>query len=217
MTRLRVESLTISLDGYVAGPGQSLQEPMGQGGGALHAWAFATRTIRQTLMGSDGGETGIDDDYAARGFSNIGAWILGRNMFGPIRGPWPDERWQGWWGDNPVYHVPVFVLTHHPRPPLVMKGGTCFHFVTEGIHAALAQARQAAQGRDIRLGGGAQTVRQYLSEGLVDEMHLAMAPVLLGAGEALFSGLNLPALGYVCTERTATPRATHIVLSRPGR
>ena len=214
MTCLRVESFTISIDGFSAGPNQCLQDPLGKGGMALHAWAFATRTIQKTLLGSDGGETGIDDDYAARGFRNIGAWILGRNMFGPIRGPWPDENWKGWWGDDPVYHMPVFVLTNHSRPPLVMQGGTTFHFVTEGIHAALDQARNAANGRDVRLGGGANTIRQYLRERLVDEMHIAIAPVLLGSGEHLLSGLDLPELGYACTERAATTGATHIVLSR---
>ena len=214
MSKLRIESFTISLDGYSAGPEQSLQDPLGKGGTALHAWAFATRTIQQQLMGSSTGDTGIDDDFAARGFQRIGAWILGRNMFGPVRGPWPDESWRGWWGDNPVYHVPVFVLTHHARAPLVMAGGTTFHFVTEGIALALARAREAAQGLDVRLGGGSDTIRQYLQARLVDEMHLAIAPVLLGAGERLFEGVNLPALGYTCTQHVATPNATHVVLAR---
>ncbi len=214
MSKLRIESFTISLDGYGAGPEQSLQDPLGKGGTALHAWAFATRTIQQQLMGSSTGDTGIDDDFAARGFQRIGAWILGRNMFGPVRGPWPDESWRGWWGDNPVYHVPVFVLTHHARAPLVMAGGTTFHFVTEGIALALARAREAAQGLDVRLGGGSDTIRQYLQARLVDEMHLAIAPVLLGAGERLFEGVNLPALGYTCTQHVATPNATHVVLAR---
>ena len=215
MTLLRVESLTISLDGYAAGPNQSLQHPLGVGGTALHAWAFGTRVFQKTLFGNDGGgETGIDNDFAARGFRNIGAWILGRNMFGPIRGPWLDESWKGWWGENPVYHVPVFVLTNHSRPSVVMEGGTTFHFVTEGIHAALERARDAAKGQDVRIGGGPNTIQQYLRERLIDELHIAISPVLLGSGGSLFAGLDLPALGYVLTERTATASATHIVLSR---
>ena len=214
MTLLRVESFTISLDGYAAGPNQSLQHPLGIGGAALHAWAFGTRVFQNKLLNNDGGETGIDNDFAARGFRNIGAWILGRNMFGPIRGPWLDESWKGWWGENPVYHVPVFVLTNHSRPPLVMEGGTTFHFVTEGIHAALERARDAAKGQDVRLGGGPNTIQQYLREQLIDELHVAISPILLGSGESLFAGLDLPALGYVLTERVATESAAHIVLSR---
>jgi dihydrofolate reductase len=215
MSKLRVESFTISLDGYGAGPNQDLNNPLGVGGSSLHGWAFATRAIQQRLLGSDAGETGIDDDFAARGFQNIGAWILGRNMFGPVRGPWPDDSWRGWWGENPVYHVPVFVLTNHARAPLAMDGGTTFHFVTDGIDAALERARQAADGRDVRLGGGAHVIRQYLRQGLVDEMHVAIAPILLGSGEPLFEGIDLPALGYACTRHAASPRATHVVLSRP--
>jgi len=214
MPLLRVESFTISIDGYAAGPNQSLQNPMGDGGGDLHAWALRTRTFQRTLFGREGGDTGVDDDFAARGFRNVGAWILGRNMFGPIRGPWPDESWKGWWGDDPVYHVPVFVLTNHPRPTLEMEGGTTFHFVTAGIHRALELARDAAKGSDVRIGGGPGTIRQYLRAGLVDELHVAIAPILLGSGESLFSDLNLRALGYDCTARAATPHATHVVLSR---
>ncbi|MFN7957483.1 MAG: dihydrofolate reductase family protein [Holophagaceae bacterium] len=214
MSKLRVESFTISLDGFGAGRDQDLENPLGVGGGSLHGWALATRTLQSHLMGSEGAETGLDDDYAARGFHNIGAWILGRNMFGPVRGPWPDERWRGWWGENPVYHVPVFVLTHHPRAPLVMEGGTTFHFVTEGIAAALERAREAAGGKDVRLGGGVQVIQQYLRQRLIDEMHLAIAPVLLGSGERLFQGIDLPALGYACTKTEASPRATHVVISR---
>ena len=217
MSKLRVESFTVAIDGYAAGPNQSLDAPLGVGGTSLHSWAFGTRTIQKKLFGSDTGETGIDDDFASRGFQNIGAWILGRNMFGPIRGPWPDESWRGWWGENPVYHMPVFVLTHHARPPLVMEGGTTFHFVTQGIHAALEQARRTANGQDVRLGGGPNTIRQYLRERLVDEMHIAIAPVLLGSGEPLFSALDLPALGYACTQRVATPNATHVVLSKQSQ
>jgi dihydrofolate reductase len=212
MSKLRVHGLSVSIDGYGAGPDQSLENPLGVGGVALHEWAFPTRTFRQ-MFGDDGGSTGVDDDFAARGVANIGAWILGRNMFGPVRGPWPDDTWKGWWGDNPPYHTPVFVLTHHPRAPIEMEGGTTFHFVSDGIHAALARAQQAAGGRDVRLGGGVATVRQYLREGLVDEMHLAMAPVLFGAGEALFAGIDLPGLGYQCTEHVSTPNATHVVLT----
>ena len=214
MAKLRVESFTISVDGLGAGPHQSLEHPLGVGGGALHKWAFATRTIQRHVLGGEGGATDLDDDFAARGFRNVGAWILGRNMFGPIRGPWRDDKWTGWWGDTPPYHVPVFVLTHHARAPVEMAGGTTFYFVNEGIEAALQRARGAAAGHDVRLGGGVATVRQYLRAGLVDEMHLAIAPVLLGSGERLFDGLDLPSLGYRCTEHVATPNATHVVLTR---
>lgn len=213
MSKLKVQAFSISVDGYGAGPGQSLENPLGVGGMALHEWAFATRTF-QKMFGQEGGDTGIDDDFAARGFRNIGANILGRNMFGPVRGPWPDESWKGWWGDNPPYHTPVFVLTHHARSPIPMQGGTTFHFVTTGIHAALEQAKAAAQGKDIRLGGGAATVRQFLRAGLIDELHLAISPVVLGAGENLLEGINLPELGYRVTEHAATAKATHIVLTR---
>lgn len=214
MPRLRVESFTISLDGFGAGPHQDLSNPLGVGGSALHGWALTTRTFQKTLFGKDSGATGVDDDFAQRGFRNIGAWILGRNIFGPVRGPWPDESWRGWWGENPVYHVPVFVLTHHARAPLVMEGGTTFHFITEGIATALARAREAAAGKDVRVGGGVSVVRQYLRERLIDEMHFAIAPVVLGSGERLFEGLDLKALGYACTQHVATPLATHVVLSR---
>ncbi|MDB5973707.1 MAG: Bifunctional deaminase-reductase domain protein [Nevskia sp.] len=213
MSKLKVQAFSISVDGYGAGPGQNLENPLGVGGMALHDWAFATRTF-QKMFGQEGGDTGIDDDFAARGFHNIGANILGRNMFGPVRGTWPDESWKGWWGDNPPYHTPVFVLTHHARAPIPMQGGTTFHFVTEGIHAALEQARAAAQGKDIRLGGGVATVRQFLRAGLIDELHLAISPVVLGAGENLLEGINLPELGYRVTEHAATAKATHIVLTR---
>ena len=214
MPRLRVESFTLSLDGLGAGPDQDLDHPLGVGGNALHGWALPTRTFQKHLFGKDGGETGLDEDFAARGFRNIGAWILGRNMFGPVRGPWPDERWRGWWGENPVYGVPVFVLTHHPRAPLVMQGGTVFHFVTEGIEVALARAREAAQGKDVRVGGGVNVIQEYLRLRLIDEMHIAISPVLLGAGERLFEGINLLALGYACTQHQCTPLATHLVLTR---
>lgn len=214
MSRLRVASFSLSIDGYAAGPDQSLQHPLGVGGMALHDWAFATRTFQRKVLGQSGGEAGLDDDFAARSFDHVGAWILGRNMFGPVRGPWLDESWRGWWGDSPVYQAPVFVVTHHARAPLKMQGGTTFYFVTEGIHAALEQARRAAGGLDVRVGGGAGLIRQYLQAGLIDEMHLAIAPVLLGAGERLFDGTNLAALGYRCSEHVASARATHIVLRR---
>jgi dihydrofolate reductase len=213
MPKLRVHAFSISLDGYGAGPDQSPASPLGVGGESLHTWFVGTRTFQQ-VFGRKGGTTGVDDDFAARGFANIGAEIMGRNMFGPIRGPWPDDAWKGWWGDNPPYHCPVFVLTHHARAPLEMDGGTTFHFVTDGIHAALDRAREAAGDRDIRLGGGVATIRQYLSEGLVDEMHLAISPVLLGSGEHLLGGIDMPKLGYACAEHVPTPKATHVVLKR---
>jgi dihydrofolate reductase len=213
MGRLRVGSFSISIDGFGAGPDQDLDNPLGVGGMALHQWAFATETF-QRMHGKGEGSTGIDNDFAARGFANVGAWILGRNMFGPIRGPWPDNQWKGWWGDNPPYHTPVFVLTHHPREPISMEGGTTFSFVTGGIHAALAQATEAARGLDVRLGGGVATIRQYLRARLIDELHLAVSPVLLGSGEALFADINLPALGYGVVEHVSTPAVTHVVLRK---
>ena len=216
MTMVRVESLTVSLDGYIAGPDQSLENPLGIGGTELHTWAFSTRTFQEKVLGSDGGATGIDDEIAARGFSNIGAWILGRNMFGPIRGPWQDDEWKGWWGDSPPYHVPAFILTHFPRDPIQMDGGTTFFFVTGGIREALALARDAAGGKDIRIGGGANTIQQFLRDGLIDEMHIAVAPVILGAGERLFEGVNLRELGYICKEQIGTELATHYFISRAG-
>jgi dihydrofolate reductase len=213
MSRLRVQSFAISLDGYGAGPAQSLQEPLGVGGEHLHDWMVTTRTFHR-LTGKEGGSTGVDDRFTQRGFDNLGAWILGRNMFGPVRGPWPDESWRGWWGDEPPYHVPVFVLTHHARPSITMEGGTTFHFVTDGVDAALARARAAAGGRDVRLGGGVATIRQYLLAKQVDEMHIAIAPVLLGSGEALLAGINLPTLGYRVSEHVTTPNAPHVVFAR---
>lgn len=213
MSRLRVSSFTISLDGYGAGPDQSLEHPLGVGGETLHEWFVPTRTFQRAHGGEDG-ETGVDDDFAAKGFRNAGAWIMGRNMFGPVRGPWPDDTWRGWWGEEPPFHAPVFVLTHHPRRTLAMRGGTTFHFVTEGIHRALELAREAAGDRDVLVHGGVATIRQYLQARLIDELHLAVAPILLGAGENLFAGLDLPALGYRVVERAATPRATHVVLRR---
>jgi dihydrofolate reductase len=214
MSRLRVNAFGISIDGYGAGPDQALENPMGIGGMALHRWVFGTKTFQKMTGDSSAGREGIDDDFAARGFDNLGAWIIGRNMFAPSRGPWTDDGWKGWWGDTPPYHVPVFVLTHHARAPLAMQGGTTFHFVTEGIDAALKRAKEAAQGKDVRLGGGVATIRQYLAAGLIDEMHLAVAPALLGRGENLFIGIDAVSLGYKCTQHVASENATHIVLTK---
>jgi dihydrofolate reductase len=213
MTKLRVHSFAISVDGYGAGPNQNVDHPLGVGGEALHEWAFATRTFHK-MLGKEGGATGVDDDFAARGFSNIGAWIIGRSMFGPIRGEWPDENWKGWWGDNPPFHVPVFVLSHHPRVSITMAGGTTFHFVTDGIQTALKRAKESASGQDVRLGGGVTTIQQYLRARLIDEMHLAIAPTLLGSGEHLFAGLDAVALGYHCSQHVSTANVTHLVITR---
>jgi len=213
MAKLRVQSFGLSLDGFSAGPNQDLQHPLGVNGLELMEWFLHTRVWR-TMHGQDGGEGGVDNAMAEEGFSNIGAWILGRNMFGPVRGPWPDESWKGWWGEEPPYHVPAFVLTHYARAPLKMKGGTTFHFVTDGIHAALDQAKAAAGDRDVRVGGGVGTVRQYLHARLIDELHLAVRPLLLGVGEALFAGLDLRALGYECVKSVAGERATHMFLRK---
>lgn len=214
MTRVRVESFTISLDGFGAGPRQDLTNPLGLGGTDLHQWLFPTRTLQRALFGNEDGTIGIDEDFAARGFQNIGAWILGRNMFSPDRGPWPDTNWKGWWGNNPPYHVPVFILTHHPRPPIEMEGGTTFTFVTGGAREALDRAREAAGSRDVRIGGGANTIQQYLRERLVDELHIAIAPILLGGGERLFDGVDMRALGYECVQVAPSAKATHVVLQR---
>ena len=216
MARVRVNGFTVSLDGYGAGPDQDLNNPLGIGGTELHKWLIPTRTFQRNIFGKDGGATGIDDDFAARGFHNVGAWILGRNMFSPDRGDWPDKNWKGWWGDNPPYHVPTFILTHYPRPSIEMEGGTTFHFITGGIHEALDRAREAAAGKDVRIGGGPETIRQYLREGLIDELHIAVSPVLLGQGEPLFQGLDLRELGYECVESVGTEKATHVVLRRKG-
>jgi dihydrofolate reductase len=213
VSRLRVHSFGVSIDGYGAGPGQDLRNPLGVRGPELMEWLFPTRVFRR-MQGQAEGETGVDNDIAEQGFAGIGAWILGRNMFGPIRGPWPDHEWKGWWGDEPPYHTPVFVLTHHPRPVLEMKGATVFHFVTDGIHAALERARAAAAGQDVRLGGGVATVREYLRAGLVDELHLALRPVLLGSGEHLLNGIDARALGYECARSVAGERATHVFLRK---
>ena len=216
MTRVRGACFTLSVDGYGAGPNQDINNPLGVAGTELHQWLIPTRTFQQALFGNEGGTTGVDDEFAARGFHNVGAWILGRNMFGPIRGEWPDMNWKGWWGDTPPYHCSVFVLTHHARPSIEMKGGTTFHFVTGGIREALDRARAAAAGKDVRIGGGPDTIRQYLREGLIDELHIAITPVLLGRGESLFEGIDLRALGYECVESVASEKATHVVLRRKG-
>lgn len=219
MSKLKVLCYSVSIDGFGAGPGQSMENPMGMGGMALHEWVLPTKTFQamhgEMLGGvAQEGTTGIDDDFAAKGFENIGAWILGRNMFGPIRGPWQDHSWKGWWGNNPPYHTPVYILTHHARPSIEMEGGTTFHFVTDGIESALKMAKAGAKGKDIRLGGGAHTIRQYLSARLVDEMHIAVSPVLLGNGESLWHGINLPELGYECVEYVPSEKAAHITLKR---
>jgi dihydrofolate reductase len=208
-----VQSFAVSADGFGAGSHQDLQNPLGMRGPELFEWFFATRVFRR-MHGETDGETGVDNEMAERGFEGIGAWILGRNMFGPVRGPWPDENWRGWWGDEPPYHVPVFVLTHHARPPLRMKGGTVFHFVTDGIRSALEQAKAAANGKDVRLGGGVSTIRQYLQAGLIDQLHLALRPILLGEGEALWQGLDMRDLGYEATDHVAGERALHLFIRK---
>ena len=214
MSKIKVQSYGVSIDGYSAGPNQDLQNPLGIRGPELMDWFFHTKMWRD-MQGQPGGENGVDNGMAMKGFENLGAWILGRNMFGPVRGPWPDESWRGWWGEEPPYHVPVFVLTHHARAPLAMKGGTTFHFVTDGIQSALEQAKAAAKGRDVRIGGGAATIRQFLQARLIDELHLAIAPVLLGRGEALFAGLDLAALGYECVRHVPGVRAAaHVYLRK---
>jgi dihydrofolate reductase len=213
MSKVKVLAFTISIDGFGAGPNQSVEAPLGVGGETLHKWMLHTRSFRQ-MYSTEAGDEDVDDSFVTRSFENIGAWIMGRNMFGPVRGSWPDDSWKGWWGDNPPYHVPVFVLTHHAREPLEMEGGTTFHFVTSGIHEALKRAKEGAQGKDIRIGGGAATVRQYLEAGLIDEMHLAISPVLLGRGEAFFAGIDLNAAGFRCTEQVATEHAMHVILTK---
>ncbi len=213
MSKLKVQSFAVSIDGYSAGHGQDLQNPLGIRGPELMEWFFHTRAWRK-MHGQEGGETGVDNDLAQQGTAGIGAWILGRNMFGPVRGPWPDDSWKGWWGEEPPYHTPVFVLTHHARPPVRMKGDTEFRFVTEGIHSALEQANAAAGGLDVRLGGGVSTIREYLRAALIDELHLAVRPVLLGRGENLFDGIDMRALGYECARYVVGERATHVFLRR---
>jgi len=213
MSKVRVAGFSLSVDGFGAGPEQSMQDPLGKRGAEMFQWFFHTSTFR-AMQGKDDGSQGIDEDYAARGMANFGAFILGRNMFGPIRGDWPDENWKGWWGPNPPYHAPTFILTHYPREPLVMEGGTTFHFITGGIEDALEKAKAAAGDKDVKIGGGVSTVRQYLQAGLIDELHFAISPVVLGKGEAMFTGIDLPALGFRVAEHVATEHATHIVLAK---
>ena len=213
MPKVKVAAFSISLDGFAAGPSQDLHNPLGVRGTELHQWFFPTDTFKK-MQGQNGGSAGIDNDMAAQSFDNLGAWILGRNMFGPVRGPWPDDSWKGWWGDEPPYHTPVFVLTHHARAPLAMAGGTTFYFITDGIESALKKAREAAQGKDVRIGGGASTIRQYLAAGQIDEMHLAVSPVLLGEGEHLFHGINLPKLGFSSVRTVAGENATHVFIKK---
>ncbi|SHG16621.1 Dihydrofolate reductase [Fodinibius roseus] len=213
MQKLRVESFSISIDGYGAGPNQDMDNPLGVGGQNLHQWFFPTKTFQQEVLGKNEGTTGVDNEFAERGFKNIGAWIMGRNMFSPYRGQ-PNTDWKGWWGDNPPYHSPVFILSNHKREPVEMEGGTIFYFVTEGIHSALEQAFKSANGKDVRLSGGVSTIRQYLTAKLIDEMHIAISPILLGKGEHLFSEIDLPTLGYACTDRVATDNATHIIIKK---
>jgi dihydrofolate reductase len=212
--KLVVRCFSISADGFGAGPDQDINNPLGVGGMALHQWVLPTRTFQKELFGKDGGTEGPDNDFAERGFANIGAWILGRNMFGPVRGPWPDDQWKGWWGEEPPYHCDVFVLTHHARAPISMKGSTVFYFVTDGIETALQRAREAARNKDVRLGGGVATIRQYLRNRLVDELHIAISPTLLGSGENLLAGIDLVRLGYKCTEHVSTETAMHLVIRK---
>lgn len=213
MAKLRVENFTISLDGYSAGPNQSLENPVGEGGEELQTWLFRTAAFRR-VHGQRGGITGTDNDFAERGYTNIGSWIIGRNMFGPFRGPWPEEKWKGWWGSRPPFQCPVFILTDHPHLPIALEGGTTFFFVTEGIRSAIERAKIAARGRDIRIGGGAETIRRFLLEHYIDELHLAFVPIILGSGTSFFSGINFSKLGYRCVGQTATPHATHVIIKR---
>ena len=213
MTRVIVSGFSLSIDGFGAGPEQSLENPLGKGGEKLHTWQIGTRAFKQ-MLGEDGGSEGIDNDYTVQSMSGFGAFILGRNMFGPIRGDWSDQTWKGWWGDNPPYHAPTFILTHYPRESIEMEGGTTFHFVTEGIEVALEKARAAACGKNVKIGGGVSIVRQYLEAGLIDELHLVISPVILGRGEAMFTDIDLLSFGYSVTEHIATEAATHVVLAR---
>ena len=215
MGKVRVSAFMLSADGFGAGPDQDLNNPLGVGGSGLGQWFYPTRVF-QKMMGKDDGETGVDNDFAEASMQGVGAWIMGRNMFGPVRGPWPDEEWKGWWGPNPPYHVPTFVLTHHPRPPLEMEGDNVFHFVTGGIEEALSRARAAAGDKDIRIGGGADTIRQYLKAGHIDEMHVVLSPVLLGQGEPLFAGIDMKALGFEVAQFTPTAKAAHMVMRKAG-
>ncbi len=213
MSNVKVLAFSVSLDGFGAGPGQDLDNPLGVRGEDVHAWSVTTAAFR-TMHGSEGGREGVDSAFIARSFENVGAWVMGRNMFGPIRGPWMDDSWRGWWGEEPPFHVPVYVLTHYARAPLVMSGGTTFHFVTDGAQAALERAKEAARGKDVRIGGGVATVREYVAAGAIDELHLAFAPVMLGSGEHLFAGIDLPKLGFSVAESTAGEEAFHVVLRK---
>jgi len=213
MGKIKVAAFTVSLDGFGAGPAQSIENPMGIGTKALHTWMVTTKMF-QRMTGKDGGAGGVDNDFAEKSMENIGAWIMGRNMFGPVRGPWPDDKWKGWWGEEPPYHVPVFVLTHHARDPLAMKGGTIFHFITDGIEAALDKAKKAANGKDIRIGGGVSTIRQFMEAGHIDEMHLTLSPVFIGSGEHLFSGIDMSRLGFTHIQKIEGEKATHFILTK---
>jgi dihydrofolate reductase len=213
MSKVRVAAFSISLDGFGAGPHQDLNNPLGVRGLELHAWLIKTEMFKK-MQGQPGGTRGIDDDFAVRSFENVGAWILGRNMFGPVRGPWIDDSWKGWWGADPPYHVPVFVLTHHARSPLTMEGGTTFHFITDGLESALKRAKEAARDKDVRIGGGVSVIRQYMTAGQIDEIHLAVTPTLMGEGEHLFSGMNLPQLGFVPVMRVPGENATHVLIEK---
>jgi dihydrofolate reductase len=213
MSKVKVAAFSISVDGFGAGPRQSLDNPLGVRGLELHSWFMQTQVFK-IMHGGTGGTTGIDNDIAGQSFENVGAWILGRNMFGPVRGPWPDDSWKGWWGDTPPYHVPAFVLTHHERPPLKMKGGTTFYFVTDGLESALKQAKEAANNKHVRIGGGVSVIRQFLIAGQIDEMHLAISPVLMGEGEHLFASVNLPKLGFTDVRSVCGENATHVFIKR---
>jgi dihydrofolate reductase len=213
MARVRVAGFALSIDGFGAGPEQSTKDPLGKRGMELHQWLYGTKMFH-AMTGQSGGMDGIDEDYATRAMAGFGAHIIGRNMFGPVRGKWPDDSWKGWWGDNPPFHAPVFVLTHYPRSPITMEGGTTFHFVTEGIEAALDLAKSAAGACDVKIGGGVATVRQYLEAGVIDELQLAISPVVFGRGEVLFPGIDLSSFGYRVTEYAASERAMHVVLSK---
>lgn len=217
MSKIKVSAFSVSLDGFGAGPNQSIDNPLGIKGENLHEWFFPTKIFQKKVMGKDGGTEGTDNDFGKKSFENIGAWIMGRNMFGPIRGDWPDDEWKGWWGEEPPYHVPVFVLTHHKREPLKMKGGTIFYFVTEGIEAALEKARETAKGKDIRIGGGVSTIRQFLQADFIDEMHLVFSPVFLGTGEHLFSGIDISKMGFNQIQSVEGEKATHILLAKENK
>jgi dihydrofolate reductase len=213
MSKIKVAAFSVSLDGFGAGQDQRLENPLGVRGEELHTWIVTTKMFHR-MTGKEGGTEGVDNDFAEKSMENIGAWIMGRNMFGPIRGPWPDNEWKGWWGEEPPYHVPVFVLTHHAREPLKMKGGTTFHFITGGIESALEEAKKVANGKDIRIGGGASTIRQFLQAGYINEMHLVFSPIFLGSGEHLFSGIDMSALGFNQVQKINGEKATHIIVTK---